>query len=367
MDPMRMDALRSEGTGEQSDALALGQAYLYGAGAALAVLVLLLPHGRGVDELAMALLASVAVVWAALLVTVGRHLPPLVYGCGVVAGTIVVALCVWFGGRPFGAFYVWISLYAFYFFSVRLALAMVGFAVVTHIVLLAIGDVSPVPWSDATMIWGTSLVAGTLIAWLVRQLRAHAADLDAAAGLANEMSARPDVSWARQAICEAACAATGADAAVMVEGSAVVARSGDARVADGLAARPEITSAASEGRRHVLGERRARALDPHVSGLVQPVLRDGRPVAALALAWDRPLRRLPERAANATALFAAEAAVVIEREERLSGERERRALEINDNIVQGLVVAKYALEIGRGHDGVAAVERTLGRARDLMD
>jgi hypothetical protein len=367
MYPMRMDALRSEGTGEQSDALALGQAYLYGAGAALAVLVLLLPHGRGVDELAMALLASLAVVWAALLVTVGRHLPPLVYGCGVVAGTIVVALCVWFGGRPFGAFYVWISLYAFYFFPVRLALAMVAFAVVTHVVLLATGDVSPVPWSDATMIWGTSLVAGTLIAWLVRQLRAHAADLDAAAGLANDMSARPDVSWARQAICEAACAATGADAAVMVEGSAVVARSGDARVADGLAARPEVATAASEGRRHVLGERRARAVEPHVSGLVQPVLRDGRPVAALALAWGRPLRRLPERAANATALFAAEAAVVIEREERLSGERERRALEINDNIVQGLVVAKYALDIGREHDGVAAVERTLGRARDLMD
>jgi hypothetical protein len=367
MYPMRMDALRSEDTGEQSDALALGQAYLYGAGAALAVLVLLLPHGRGVDELAMALMASLAAVWAALLVTVGRHLPPLVYGCGVVVGTIIVALCVWFGGRPFGAFYVWISLYAFYFFPVRHALAMVGFALVTHVVLLATGDVSPVPWSDATMIWGTSLVAGTLIAWLVRQLRAHAADLDAAAALANDMSARPDVSWARQAICEAACAATGADAAVMVEGSVVVARSGDARVADSLAARPEVTTAASEGRRHVLGERRARAVEPHVSGLVQPVLRDGRPVAALALAWGRPLRRLPERAANATALFAAEAAVVIEREERLSGERERRALEINDNIVQGLVVAKYALDIGREHDGVAAVERTLGRARDLMD
>ena len=46
--------------------------------------------------------------------------------------------------------------------------------------------------------------------------------------------------------------------------------------------------------------------------------------------------------------------------------RERQALEINDNIVQGLSVAKYALD--QGHDGKSrrAVEDTLKNARELI-
>src|SRR4051794_30498142 len=364
---VRMDALPSVRPGERSDALALGLAYLYGAGATLVFLVILLPHGAGVDELGLALTALVAVVCVGLLFTVARRLPPLAYGYALSFGTVLVALCIGFGGRPFAAFYVWVAIYASYFFPVRHAVPMILFAFLTHVVVLAAGGVSPVAGAGAIMIWGTSLVAGTLIAWLVKQLRAHASDLDAAASLANAMSATPDVSWARVAICEAACSATGADAAVIVEGEEVVARSGDDQVGDGLARRPEVSAAVAEGRRRELHEPGTGGVGAQVSGLVQPVLRDGRPVAALALAWGRPLRRLPDRAVNATAIFAAEAAVVMEREERLSGERERRALEINDNIVQGLVVAKYALDIGREHDGVAAVERTLGRARDLMD
>jgi len=46
--------------------------------------------------------------------------------------------------------------------------------------------------------------------------------------------------------------------------------------------------------------------------------------------------------------------------------RERQALEINDNIVQGLTVARYALENGRDEQTKEAVERTLADARGII-
>jgi hypothetical protein len=46
--------------------------------------------------------------------------------------------------------------------------------------------------------------------------------------------------------------------------------------------------------------------------------------------------------------------------------RERQALEINDNIVQGLSVAKYALDQGKDDTSRKAVEDTLKKARALI-
>jgi hypothetical protein len=46
--------------------------------------------------------------------------------------------------------------------------------------------------------------------------------------------------------------------------------------------------------------------------------------------------------------------------------RQRQALEINDNIVQGLSVAKYALDEGKDDKSKAAVEETLKKARAII-
>jgi hypothetical protein len=46
--------------------------------------------------------------------------------------------------------------------------------------------------------------------------------------------------------------------------------------------------------------------------------------------------------------------------------RERQALEINDNIVQGLTVAKYAMSIGAEDQSRRAIEDTLVRARQII-
>jgi hypothetical protein len=46
--------------------------------------------------------------------------------------------------------------------------------------------------------------------------------------------------------------------------------------------------------------------------------------------------------------------------------RERQALEINDNIVQGLTVAKYAMTIGAEDHSKQAIDDTLTRARAII-
>ncbi len=46
--------------------------------------------------------------------------------------------------------------------------------------------------------------------------------------------------------------------------------------------------------------------------------------------------------------------------------RQRRALEINDNVVQGLTRAKLALDMGRNAEGDEAVADTLAKARQII-
>ena len=46
--------------------------------------------------------------------------------------------------------------------------------------------------------------------------------------------------------------------------------------------------------------------------------------------------------------------------------RERQAVEINDNIVQGLTVAKYAMDTGRDDQSRRAVEEALRNAQDII-
>ncbi|MPY92168.1 MAG: hypothetical protein GEV08_03610 [Acidimicrobiia bacterium] len=75
-------------------------------------------------------------------------------------------------------------------------------------------------------------------------------------------------------------------------------------------------------------------------------------VAALC-AW-----RLNEQAAEAREQDA--------RREDAERRNRRQALEINDDIVQGLVVAKLALELDDPERATAALERTLDSARDIV-
>ncbi len=47
-------------------------------------------------------------------------------------------------------------------------------------------------------------------------------------------------------------------------------------------------------------------------------------------------------------------------------ERQRQALQIHDNIVQGLTTAKLSFELGQHDDGLASVEETLAASRRII-
>ena len=47
-------------------------------------------------------------------------------------------------------------------------------------------------------------------------------------------------------------------------------------------------------------------------------------------------------------------------------EREQQALDIHDNLVQGLVEAQLALDVGRPEQAREAIDRTLAQARRIV-
>lgn len=347
--------------------MALGLAFLFGMGATLVCITLVLPHRSNTDELGVLVAPLLAYVVCGVLLRFGRQLPTSAYYGILAAGSVLITVCVFFGGDNASAYpllYVWIALYAFYFFPTRVAIAETLFAAALYAAALFVRDLTTVPEVEWLMTAGTILVAGALIGRLVLQVRSQAADLAAVAEIANGISGDSDLAHARDAICTAVADSCRADAVALLEEGegplASVATAGSDDLAGELRDAEEARAVHSSGRRAVMMRGR------RVVGIAEPVLVEGRTAAVLVVGWHRGRRLLPDERASAVTLFAAEASVALERARRLTRELERRALEINDNVVQGLVLAKYALDSGREEEGARAVEDTLARARDLM-
>ncbi len=348
--------------------MALGLAFPFGMGATLVCITLVLPHRSNTYEIGVLVAPLLAFVVSGVLLRFGRRLPTGAYYGILAAGSVLITVCVFFGGDNASAYpllYVWVALYAFYFFPVRVAVAEILFVAALYAGALLARDLTSVPEVEWLMTAGTILVAGTLIGRLVLQVRAQAADLAAVAEIANGISGDSDLTYAREAICAAVADSCRADAVALLEEGkggplSSVAVSGSDTLAGELRDAEEARTVHASGRRATL--RRGR----RVVGIAEPVLVEGRTAAVLVVGWHRGRPMVPEERASAVSLFAAEASVAFERARRLTWELERRALEINDNVVQGLVLAEYALAAGREEEGGRAVDETLARARDLM-
>jgi hypothetical protein len=269
--------------------------------------------------------------------------------------------------------FVWVGGYAAAFFAFRAIAGHLAWAGALYAAALAIsGDVHP-PAAQWLMALGTSAVAAALVHELTGQVRARARDLSAVATLAADLGGTEQVSAERAAaaVCEALLVSAKADAVVLLEtladgsGLHVLGMAGSADYAPVLDTPVGLDSLDLA---YGSGEPvRINADDHHrVVGLVQPVVREGRRAGLLAAVWRRPRRGVSDRVADAAALFAGEAGVAMQRVEREARESERRALEINDEIVQGLVVAKYAIQDGRLRMGEQAIDQTLSRAKALV-
>ena len=352
-----------------------GLAALFAAGATLVALTVALPYGD--NEQTVALLApcgAAYLVAGALFLGAGRVGDPLLH-IVLALGTLLVAVCVMLSGRAGGAYafmFVWVGGYAAAFFTPRAIAAHIAWAGAAYAAALAIsGDVHP-PAAQWLMALGTTAVAAGLFHLLTRQVRARTRDVAALAALATDLGGIGQVSAERVAaeVCEALLVSAAADTVVLLEqlpdgsGLHVIGMAGspgDATVLDEAAGVDALdrTWRSGEVSRVEDGDHR------RVRGFVQPVHRDGRATGLLAVVWRRPRRDVPTRVADAAALFAGQAGAGMERVEREKREGERRALEINDEIVQGLVVAKYAISGGRLQMGEEAIEQTLARAKVL--
>ena len=153
--------------------------YLFATGALLGLLTLVVPHMAEVNDLALALLASAAILIAAIVWVSGDRIREWHIHAVLATGTLIVSLANYYAGATtlYPVLYMWAALYAFYFFRPAEALAHMALVAVSYAVVLAIQDPESaiVRWLLAV---GTPLVAGLLISRLLHRLSDRAQQIE---------------------------------------------------------------------------------------------------------------------------------------------------------------------------------------------
>jgi PAS domain S-box-containing protein len=154
-------------------------AYLFATGAALGLLTVAVPHPSEVNDLALVLLASVAIVIAAIVWVSRDRIREWHIHAVLLCGTLIVSLANYYAGPRmlYAILYMWAALYAFYFFRLGEALVHMAIVGIAYAVVLAVQDPDSevVRWLLAV---GTPLVAGLLISQLLRRLSDRAQALE---------------------------------------------------------------------------------------------------------------------------------------------------------------------------------------------
>lgn len=186
------EQVRDRGEREREVA-SLALAFLYGGGATLGLGALLLPHGQMVDVAGVAAICIAAYPVAALLMVL-RPLPWWALNTILALGTAMITMAVGFSDVLAGGFafyYLWVAVYAAYFFSRRGAAAHVGLVAVAYAVLILVGGNAD-EWGFG---WLLSIGALSIVAVMVRSLKervdrlvvelSRAASTDDLSGLLN--------------------------------------------------------------------------------------------------------------------------------------------------------------------------------------
>jgi diguanylate cyclase (GGDEF)-like protein/putative nucleotidyltransferase with HDIG domain len=146
--------------------MAKALAGLFAAGATLALLTVLLPHSPRVQEPWLVAVVGAAYVTAGVLVWQAALLPPGALRVALAVGSTLITLVAYCWGEspsPLVFFYLWIFLYAAYFFTVRETVAQIVYVGLAYGALLAARP----PESAVASWWvvgmGTLLVAAALI------------------------------------------------------------------------------------------------------------------------------------------------------------------------------------------------------------
>lgn len=315
-------------------------ASLYFAGATIGAISLLLPHSADANEVALWSNVALAYIGCALLFAIGSRLPSWAFHVFLAAGAGLITRAVLVSGDDnsfYAVWFLWVGLYAFYFFTRLAAAAHVALVAALFAVTLLVH-----PPGAGVARWlttvSTLVIGGVFIDTLLRRARMqarYAADsaqlVTTVADVAHELARVSDSDGARTALCAAAARLAQADTVALWEPGASgaeleltgVCGSRPTQRALPFVATPGGAVQAFTGGRHVvdvpgqlvpeyIGES-----DPPRATLWQPVIRDSAPVAVLAFYWRRaPGGEGPTLAL--ASLLATEAAVTLERIELLS-------------------------------------------------
>ena len=167
----------SAATRSDRSELARSLAFLYASGASLGAISLLLPHPTREDELGLAGAIAAAYVVSVAVLILGRRLPVAAYELLVALGTGLITLAIYFSGEgssAYATFYIWVVLYAFYFFPTARAVLQSALVGAAYAAVLAFGVDAGAPVARWSVTVGTVLVAGTLISRLVERVRQRA-------------------------------------------------------------------------------------------------------------------------------------------------------------------------------------------------
>jgi diguanylate cyclase (GGDEF)-like protein len=315
---------------------------LFLAGATIGALSLVLPHPSEFSTFPLWSTVAIAYVSGAAVLVYRNRLPAWAFPFIVLAGTAVVTRAVYYGHDPSGyytALYLWIGVYAFFFFGKRGgAVQMLAVGAAYAWVLTQFSDETPVVRWVVTV--GSILVAGLLVDALAGLLRREmvgsamrADNLEAVGEVARQLATQSDSQAVGWAICSAAVRTAQASAAVLwrptssgnaLEVSATAGVDVEGRtipfVTPGSGAIQAFTAA--ESRFSPLGGSvTAMELSPELqpgAALWQPVLKDeGAAVGVLAIYWSSRLEQVGGETRRAIRLLALEAAIAFERGELL--------------------------------------------------
>jgi PAS domain S-box-containing protein len=143
-------------------------AFLYGAGALICVLAVLLPHLVSLEERSMLVLAALSLALAVVFLRFAAQVSGAIVHIALAAVTVILSLVIHYTHNTtlYALIYTWPALYAFYFFSTPVALAHLAFIGSAYAVVLRIDDTM-----DASirlvLVLGTPLVVGLLISRLL--------------------------------------------------------------------------------------------------------------------------------------------------------------------------------------------------------
>src|SRR4051794_25916650 len=263
--------------------MARGLAFLFAAGATLVGISLLLPHSHNTNDASLLIAVGLAAITAAVLAQFAALIPVRGLQLILLLGTVLITVCVVYGGDSASAYplmYVWVALYAAYVFSPQAAAGQTVFAAAACAAGFLLEDDTHAPSVHWLMGAGTIVVAGVLTGSLTRRLREHQADLVTVAQMANGLADPHDFA---AITCANLRASAHADVAVLLEpgvdgpGMDVVARAGSretARMFDTEVVQRAVSVAFSFARPQTLADaERSGRLTGSVIGYAQPIVR----------------------------------------------------------------------------------------------